>query len=180
MASWYLSSSQGSVIQHLRPACSPHPHQALSSPPSVLHPLLMGPGGYKVSRRAARWAEGSTQLCMASTMLRMWSPRRRLPAESEGRRRGHCVRMATGQWTAQLPEPVGQPGSNPSSTSDSMYELGQTTWPPCAPVSLSVPCTDQHHPWQVILKMEIVSDPSPRGSGNRSTGRCLSYSYCSD
>lgn len=63
------------------------PSPRLMSPPSTLYPLLMALGGYKVSRRAARWAEGSTQLCMASTMLRMWSPRRRLPAESGGRRR---------------------------------------------------------------------------------------------
>lgn len=66
-----------------RPACSPVPiSQALRILPSSLHPQLLALGGYKVSRRAARSAEGSTQLCMASTMLRIWSPRRRLPAES--------------------------------------------------------------------------------------------------
>lgn len=100
VASWYVSSGQGSVV-HM-PDLPAHPvptAQVLMSPPSTFHPLLPALGGYKVSRRAARWAEGSTQLCMASAMLRMWSPRHRLPAESGGGRRG----CQNGPWAMDCP-----------------------------------------------------------------------------
>ena len=124
VASWYLSSGQGSANLPARPAPI---FQTRPSLPSALHPLLMALGGYKVSRRAARWAEGSTQLCVASTMLRTWSPRRKLPAESGGGRRGLCVRMAPGPKTAESPQPVGLAGSDSGSTGDSLHELGQAT-----------------------------------------------------
>ena len=168
MASWYLSSGQGSVIQHLRPNCSPRPHRLSRLCPLPSTHCLWPRGGYKVSRRAAKWAEGSTQLCMASAMLRTWSPRRRLPAESAGRRRGLWVRMAPG----------GQPGSNPSSTSDSVCELGHTTWPPCAPVSSSGLCMDQHRAWQVMLKMEIrVRPPHPHPAAPSMQVRKMKHRY---